>query len=45
MSFKVATRLRKHELVAQTYFIGLRTEFGWLAATTKPPARCTMAHR
>jgi DNA polymerase-4 len=30
MSFKVGTRLRRHELVAQSYFIGLRTELGWI---------------
>jgi len=30
MSFKVATRLRRHQLLAQSYFIGLRTEFGWI---------------
>lgn len=30
MSFKVASRLRRHHLVAQTYFIGLRTEYGWI---------------
>ncbi len=38
MSFKVATRLRKHGLVAQSYFIGLRTEFGWIGGQYK--TRC-----
>ena len=33
MSFKVGTRLRRHDLVAQTYFIGLRTYHGWLGDT------------
>lgn len=31
MAEKVAARLRKHELEAQTYFIGLRTNQGWIA--------------
>jgi DNA polymerase-4 len=31
MAEKVATRLRKHELEAQRYFIGLLTNEGWLA--------------
>ena len=33
MSFKVGTRMRRHDLVAQTYFIGLRTYHGWLGDT------------
>ncbi len=32
MSFKVGSRLRRHRLVAQTFFIGLRAEFGWIGA-------------
>ena len=35
MSFKVATRTAQPWLVAQTYFIGLRTEFGWLGGHYK----------
>lgn len=35
MSFKVGTRLRRHNLVAQTYFIGLRTELGWIGSHYK----------
>lgn len=30
MSHKVAARLRRHQLQAQTFFIGLRTAQGWL---------------
>lgn len=30
MSFKVAVRLRRHALCAQTFFIGLRADAGWL---------------
>ncbi len=33
MSFKVATRLRRHDMVAQRFFIGLRAEQGWLGGT------------
>lgn len=35
MSFKVGTRLRRHQLVAQTYFIGLRTDLGWIGGHYK----------
>ena len=35
MAEKVATRLRKHELEAQRFFIGFRTEQGWLALKMK----------
>ncbi len=31
MAEKVAARLRKHELEAQTYFIGVKTNQGWIA--------------
>ena len=31
MAEKVAARLRKHQLEAQTYFIGLKTKQGWIA--------------
>lgn len=31
MAEKVAARLRKHEFEAQTYFIGVKTDQGWLA--------------
>ena len=31
MAEKVAARLRKHQFEAQTYFIGLRTNQGWIA--------------
>jgi DNA polymerase-4 len=30
MSFKVAVRLRRHRLTAQTLFIGLRNDMGWI---------------
>jgi DNA polymerase-4 len=30
MSYKVGARMRKHQLEARTYWVGLRTEFGWL---------------
>lgn len=30
MAFKVGTRMRKHQLEARTYSIGLRTELGWI---------------
>lgn len=34
MSFKVGTRLRRHALAAQHFFIGLRTnDYGWLGGT------------
>lgn len=33
MSFKVGTRMRRHGLMAQSYFIGLRTYHGWLGDT------------
>ncbi len=39
MSEKVTTRLRRHHLEAQSYFIGLRTRDGWLSdklRTTTP---------
>ncbi len=32
MSEKVAARLRKHDLEAQRYFIGLKLELGWVGA-------------
>lgn len=35
MSEKVAARLRRHELKAQHFSIGLRTQDGWLGAKTK----------
>ncbi len=35
MSFKVGTRLRRHQLVAQSYFIGLRTDLGWIGSHYK----------
>ncbi|MEM7401790.1 MAG: DNA polymerase IV [Pseudomonadota bacterium] len=35
MAEKVAARLRKHELEAQRFFIGFRTEQGWLALKMK----------
>ena len=37
MSFKVGTRLRRHNMVAQTFFIGLRTEQGWLGGHYQLP--------
>jgi DNA polymerase-4 len=33
MSFKVGTRLRRHGMVAQGFFIGLRADLGWLGGT------------
>ncbi len=30
MAFKVGTRMRKHQLEARTFSIGLKTEFGWI---------------
>jgi DNA polymerase-4 len=33
MSFKVGTRLRRHAMVAQSFCIGLRADFGWLGGT------------
>ena len=30
MAEKVASRLRKHSLTAQKYFIGLRSKDGWV---------------
>jgi DNA polymerase-4 len=38
MSFKVGTRLRRHQMVAQTFFIGLRTEQGWLGGRYQHPS-------
>jgi DNA polymerase-4 len=35
MSFKVGTRLRRHSLVAQGFFIGLRVESGWIGSTRR----------
>ena len=35
MAEKVAARLRKHDLEAQRFFIGFRTEQGWLALKMK----------
>ena len=32
MSFKVGTRLRRHQLVAQKFFVGLRAQYGWIGA-------------
>lgn len=33
MSFKLGTRLRRHAMVAQGFFIGLRAEHGWLGGS------------
>lgn len=30
MAFKVGTRMRQHQLEARTYWVGLKTEFGWI---------------
>lgn len=30
MSYKIGTRLRRHDMVAQQFFIGLRADFGWI---------------
>ncbi|MFA5628235.1 MAG: DNA polymerase IV [Thiohalomonadaceae bacterium] len=38
MSFKVSARLRRHALVAQRYFIGLRAGTGWLGGSYHTPA-------
>lgn len=35
MSEKLAARLRRHELEAQVYFIGLKTDFGWVGGHYK----------
>jgi DNA polymerase-4 len=35
MAEKVAARLRKHEFEAQVYFIGLKTNEGWIALKTQ----------
>lgn len=35
MAEKVGTRLRKHHFEAQTFFVGLLTEHGWLSAKLK----------
>jgi DNA polymerase-4 len=35
MCSKVGARLRKHRLEAKTYWIGLRTRFGWLGAKSR----------
>ncbi|AOV15740.1 DNA polymerase IV [Acidihalobacter aeolianus] len=37
MAHKVATRLRRHGLEAQQYFIGLRTDDGWLGGRHLTP--------
>jgi DNA polymerase-4 len=37
MSFKLGTRLRRHEMVAQSFFIGLRAEDGWIGGTYHTP--------
>ncbi|MCW8839459.1 MAG: DNA polymerase IV [Gammaproteobacteria bacterium] len=33
MSFKIGTRLRRHQMVAHGFFIGLRAQSGWLGGT------------
>jgi DNA polymerase-4 len=37
MAFKVGTRMRKHQLEARSYWLGLKTEFGWLGEKTRLP--------
>ena len=37
MSYKVGARMRKHQLEARTYWIGLKTEFGWLGEKARLP--------
>lgn len=37
MSFKVGTRLRRHRLIAQTCFIGLRAGSGWIGGRYRTP--------
>lgn len=37
MSEKVAARLRRHDMVAQVFFIGLRCSEGWLGQKMKTP--------
>jgi len=37
MSFKLGTRLRRHAMVAQSFFIGLRAEGGWIGGTYHTP--------
>lgn len=33
MAFKVGTRLRRHDLLALRFFIGLRADYGWIGGT------------
>ncbi|MFN2348582.1 MAG: DNA polymerase IV [Thioalkalivibrio sp.] len=33
MGFKLGTRLRRHDMVAQRFFIGLRARHGWIGGT------------
>ncbi|MFN2308461.1 MAG: DNA polymerase IV [Gammaproteobacteria bacterium] len=33
MCFKLGTRLRRHDLAAQQFFIGLRADLGWIGAS------------
>jgi DNA polymerase-4 len=35
MAFKVGVRMRKHQLEARSYWIGLKTEFGWVGAKAR----------
>lgn len=37
MSTRVSTRLRRHDLQAQTFFIGLRTRDGWVGDRLRTP--------
>lgn len=37
MCFKLGTRLRRHDLAAQHFFIGLRADLGWIGASYRTP--------
>ncbi|HEY0634837.1 MAG TPA: DNA polymerase IV, partial [Gammaproteobacteria bacterium] len=37
MSFKLGTRLRRHHMVAQGFFIGLRADHSWIGGTYHTP--------
>ena len=37
MAFKLGTRMRKHQIEAKTYWMGLRTELGWIGQKARLP--------
>jgi DNA polymerase-4 len=37
MAFKLGTRMRKHQMEAKTYWMGLRTELGWIGQKARLP--------